>query len=77
MRLYFIMSCANILCKIKIFTKDIQLRWLQYRIIYRIFATNSQLFKLKIVKTELCAFCNTDVENLTHFLLECIYVDEI
>lgn len=58
-------------------TKDIQLRWFQYRILHRILATNSHLFKMKITNTELCSFCNTNVETLTHLFWECIYVEEL
>lgn len=58
-------------------TKDIKLRWFEYRIFHWILATNSHLFKIKITNTELCSLCNRNVETLTHLFWECIYVDEL
>lgn len=34
------------------------------------------LFKMKIINTEKCPFCNT-YETLTHLFWECIFVDEL
>lgn len=50
-------------------TKDIQLRWFQCRILHLVLATNSLLFEIKIINTELCSFCSTHIEfflTLTH-----------
>ena len=57
-------------------TKDTKLQWLQYRIIYRILATNSYLFRIGYKNSEMCTFCNFDKETIQHLFWECTYVQE-
>ena len=52
-------------------TLDSSLRWLQYRILHRILATNSFLFKINIIDSELCTFCGLERETLEHIFFEC------
>ena len=47
-------------------TRDTKLQWLQYRINYRILATNSYLFKIKYINSDTCSFCNIETETITH-----------
>ena len=55
------------------YTRDTYTQWLQTRIVHRIIATNSLLFKMKLTDTNLCTFCGTDVETITHLFYECRY----
>ena len=52
-------------------TSDTSIHWLQFRIIHRILATNSLLFKIGITESELCTFCNTDKETIEHLFYDC------
>lgn len=45
-------------------TKDVQLRWFNYRIVHQIFATNTYLYKFGIADSELCKFCGYNAETL-------------
>ena len=55
-------------------TKSTKLQWFQYRIINRILATNSFLFKIKKVHSKMCTFCHREEETIEHILWECDYV---
>ena len=55
-------------------TKNCKLQWFQYRIINRILGTNSFLFKIKIVNSKMCTFCQREEETIEHILWECEYV---
>ena len=50
---------------------DTSLQWLQFRIVHRILATNSFLFKIHLVDSDLCTFCNTEKETLEHLFYDC------
>lgn len=52
-------------------TKDISLRWFQYRLIHRILPTNSFLHKLHLVDSPYCSFCGLYNETYEHLFLEC------
>ena len=52
-------------------TKDSSLRWLHYRILHRIIATNSYLHKIGISDTNTCSFCNSSVETISHIFFQC------
>lgn len=54
-------------------TKDTNLQWFQYRIIHRIIATNTFLFKIGIKDNDKCTFCNTEAESLLHLFWNCTY----
>jgi hypothetical protein len=58
-------------------TDDIQLRWFHYRIVRRILATNTLLFKIGIEESDLCTFCKCNAETLGHLFWECRYVSQI
>ena len=58
-------------------TKDVTLRWFQYRIVHRILATNSFLTKIKILNNPLCTFCKQVEETLPHIFCECEYVERL
>ena len=60
--------------KLKKTTHDTRLRWLQYRILYRILPTGRFLFLRKITDSPVCCFCNNEEETLLHFFWNCQYV---
>ena len=52
-------------------TQDTHLKWFQTRILHRILATNTYLFKIGIADNELCNFCKVQPESLEHLFWEC------
>ena len=52
-------------------TNDTNIKWLQYRLIHRILATNTFLNKIGIKQDNKCSFCNTESETLCHLFWEC------
>jgi len=46
--------------------KDNFLRWFQLRILHNILATNNFLYKIKILNSEKCTFCNDFPETIDH-----------
>jgi hypothetical protein len=52
-------------------TNDSSLRWLQYKIMYRIIPTNRLLSIMKIVDSSLCSFCSNNEETIVHLFWEC------
>ena len=52
-------------------TKNSKLQWFQYRIINKILATNSFLFKIKKANSKMCTFCHNEVETIEHIFWEC------
>ena len=52
-------------------SKDSYIQWFQTRIIHRTLATNSLLFKMKIVDNKMCTFCKCCEETLLHLFWEC------
>ncbi len=56
---------------IKGITLCTKLRSFQYRLLNNAVLTNKRLFKMKEVPTELCTFCNTEVETVIHVIWEC------
>ena len=54
-------------------TKDSKLQSLQYRIIHRIFFTNSMLFKRKILEHQECSFCSGAPETIYHLFWDCTH----
>lgn len=47
---------------------DTYTRDFQYKILNRILFTNSKLFKLKLVESPLCSFCDKNEETLEHLV---------
>ena len=54
--------------------KEVKLKWFQIRLVHRILGTNAALKKMRISDSELCTFCNTDVESLQHLFWDCVFV---
>ena len=52
-------------------TQDTHLKWFQTRILHRILATNTFLYKIGIADNELCNFCQIQPESLEHLFWEC------
>ena len=52
-------------------TIDSNLRWLQFRLMHRILATNSLLLKMKLSENDKCTFCREEKESLLHLFWEC------
>lgn len=48
-------------------TPNPQLRWFQYRLLYRLLPTKRFLFARKLVKSALCTFCGVEDETLHLF----------
>ena len=47
------------------------LRIFQYKILNNVLYLNEKLFKLKIVSSRLCYFCNSENETPIHLLYSC------
>ena len=58
-------------------TKNTKLQWLQFRIVHHILTTNSFLFKVNLVDSPLCTFCNAERETLIHTIWECREVQQL
>ena len=52
-------------------TKDTTLQWFQARLLHRILPTAKYLKLCKISNSDLCTFCNENVETLEHLYWEC------
>ena len=50
---------------------DTYTRDFQYKILNRMLFTNSKLFKLKLVESPLCSFCDKNEETLEHLFVFC------
>ena len=57
-------------------TIDNELRNFQYKYLTRIVPTNKTLFKYGIKNSNLCDFCNMNIETLSHLFWECPRVQE-
>ena len=51
--------------------------WFQYSIIHRILPLNDLLFKMKLIETNQCSFCNNSAETITHIFYDCLVVQNI
>ena len=55
------------ICKIPFAScKESKIRYFQYRFIHRILGTNSRLYRMNIVDSPLCTFCNEQNESIEH-----------
>ena len=59
------------------YTRDTYIQWLQTRIVHRILATNTLLFKMKIKQNNLCTFCQMQEETISHLFWECCRIKPI
>ena len=55
-------------------TKDSTDQWFQSRINHKILATNTYLYKIKLIGDPKCTFCNKTDETIEHLLWECEHV---
>ena len=51
-------------------TNEMSLRWLQVRINHRILRLNYYLYKMKLVESDKCTFCNQVSETIQHIFWE-------
>ena len=58
-------------------TKDSKLQTLQFRIIHRIFFTNTMLMKRQLLEHERCTFCNSARETVLHLFWDCTHSQTI
>jgi len=52
-------------------THDTKTREFQYKLFNNIVFTNEKLFRLKMIDSPLCAFCQTEVESPEHLFFHC------
>ena len=52
-------------------TKNIELRWLQFRILHRIIPTRKLLNLYRITENDQCVFCNRATETVSHLFVHC------
>ena len=58
-------------------TIDIKLRNFQYKFVNRIIPTNKSLMKFNIRNSNICDFCNMQVESIKHLFWECNHVQHL
>ena len=58
-------------------TKDSKLLWLQFRVNHHIVVTNKFLFKIGKTESQLCTFCQTEIESIYHLFWDCIFVKQL
>ena len=46
-------------------------QYFQFRLLHRILATNETLFGWKLIDSDICSFCEEEIETLCHIFLEC------
>lgn len=51
--------------------QEIQLRWFQMKIVFRILVTNSMLKDMGILDDNLCSFCREQRDSVVHYMVEC------
>ena len=56
---------------VRTLSTDISLRWFQYRINHRILGTNSFLYKIRVIDSNICTFCNEQPETILHLFWSC------
>ena len=58
-------------------TRNNVLKEFQFKILHRYLPTNALLFKMKMIASNKCTFCNLYEENITHLLYECFHVKNV
>ena len=58
-------------------TQESKFHWLQFQILHRIIPTNYYLFKLKLIDSQACTFCLSDIETIDHLFVECFKVKDL
>ena len=64
--------CQNFICTI-----ESQMRSFQYSILLRNIPTNKYLKRCKIVESELCYFCKTEIETIEHMFWFCPIINKL
>lgn len=57
-------------------TKNTDLLFYQYKIMHFILVTNESLFRWNIADSDICVWCNEEIETIPHILLECEVVKQ-
>jgi len=52
-------------------TDCVKYQYFQFRLLHNTLITNEKLFKWKMVETDLCIFCEEEIEDLKHIFLDC------
>ena len=58
-------------------TIESKLRAFQLKLLHNILFTNSRLYKMKIVETDRCTLCKTELETVPHLLYECTHTQDL
>ena len=58
-------------------TKDSKLQWLQFRVNHHIVVANKFLFKIGRTESQLCTFCQAEIESIYHLFWDCIFVQQL
>ena len=58
-------------------SKDVYIRWFQYRLMHRIIPTNYYLNKIGIIPSSMCTFCLIHTETIQHLFFYCDFVQRI
>ena len=70
---FFLNAFANIY----LVTNVAKFRSFQYRLLHRAVITNKQLFRWKMLKNNLCTFCQEEVETVIHLFVMCPRVRDL
>ena len=54
--------------------KEVRLKWLQVRLMHRILATNTVLFKMNLATSDQCQICREEKESIEHIFWQCYKV---
>ena len=52
-------------------TRESKLQIFQFKLLHRRISTNRYLFKIGLISSELCSFCESSTETLLHLFWEC------
>ena len=55
-------------------TFDTNLREFQFKILHRILTTNYSLYKMSLIPSPVCSFCDNNDESLRHLFVHCSFV---
>ena len=70
----YLSDCFSLIIKSTISPKH---RAFQFRLLHRILVTNKMLNDWKIIDSNLCSFCNSEIETIYHMLWDCTIVREL
>ena len=54
---------------------EVKLRMFQYKINVNCLMTNKKLYRMKIIDSDMCSFCNNNTEDMKHLFWDCNYVN--